>query len=162
MTRRDDYSADEWGQLLAAPRVAGALVVVADLHVTGVLGEFTALAMALTDREGDGADNDLVQSLIDSMAETLDDEQDDPDTQDLDELRETARALLRAAAAIVDATATPTEAAGYRRWVLGGATATAEARKESAFLGIGGERVSADERDALTDIADALGVPDPA
>ena len=34
--------------LLAAPRVAGALVVVSDLHVTGMLGEFKALAMALT------------------------------------------------------------------------------------------------------------------
>ena len=43
-----------------APRVSGALVVISDLHLTGMLGEFEALAMALTDRDGDGADNELV------------------------------------------------------------------------------------------------------
>lgn len=38
--------------LLAAPRVSGALVVLSDVHVTGMLGEFEALALALTDRDG--------------------------------------------------------------------------------------------------------------
>lgn len=140
--------------LLAAPRVSGALVVVSDLHVTGMLGEFEALALALTDRDGDGADNDLVQALIDSVADTDSGNGADSDSeqQDLAELR---------AAALVDARASTVEADGYRRWVLAAVRATAEARKESAFFGIGGERVSDAEREALDQIAVALGIAPP-
>ncbi len=158
VTRRDDFADDEWGLLSAAPRIAGALIVLSDLHLTGMLGEFKALAVALTNRNADGADNELVRSLIDDMGDAVDDDDDDPESQDLDELREAAVALLQGAAALVDTKATADEAAGYRRWVLAAVRATAEARKESAVFGIGGERVSDDERAAVADIAAALGV----
>lgn len=158
VTDRDDYTDDEWTVLLTAPRIAGAFVVVSDLHVTGMLGEFKALALALTDRAADGADNRLVQSLIDAMGEAGDDDQDDePEAQDLDELRGVTRDLLVRAASIVDVKAATDEAVGYRRWIRAAATATAEARKESSFFGVGGERVSDAERTALAEIASALG-----
>ncbi|MFW2332489.1 hypothetical protein [Ilumatobacter sp.] len=147
-TRRDDFADDEWGLLSAAPRIAGALIVLSDLHLTGMLGEFKALAVALTDRNADGADNELVRSLIDGMGAAADDDDDVPP----------AVALLQGAAALADAKATVDEAAGDRRWVLAAVRATAEARTESAVFGIGGERVSDDERAASADIAAALGV----
>lgn len=160
MTRRDDYIDDEWTLLLAAPRAAGGLVIFADLHVTGMLGEFKALGLALTDRTADGADNALVQSLIDAVDDYDGEDVDDDKSEDGDDAKERSLDLLRSAARLVDGKATPEEAAGYRHWILGAALATAEARKESAFFGIGGERVSDDERVALAEISTALGIGD--
>lgn len=95
-----------------------------------------------------------MQALIDSVADTDSGNGADSDSeqQDLAELR---------AAALVDAWASTVEADGYRRWVLAAVRATAEARKESTFFGIGGERVSDAEREALDQIAVALGIATP-
>jgi hypothetical protein len=151
MTSKADYSDDEWVTLIAAPWAAGALVVIADFHTTGVLGEFKALALALTDPTTDGAETELVTALVADFAD-----RDDDDTDHDEGAEEAALALLRAAGALIDERCDDFEAAGYRRWIIAAATATAEARKEATFFGIGGDRVSDAERAALDQIVTAL------
>jgi hypothetical protein len=74
--------------------------------------------------------------------------------------REEALGVLRSVMALLDARATPDEAAAYRRWLLRIATAVAEAGKEDqGFLGRGGVPVNDAERAALAELADMLGVP---
>lgn len=54
---------------------------------------------------------------------------------------------------------TPEEALGFKQWLHGIATRVAEASNEGGFLGFGGEKVSAAEREALASIGKTLGLP---
>ena len=58
---------------------------------------------------------------------------------------------------ILAAKSTPDETAGYRAWVLGIVERVINRTKSGGFLGIGGERVDADEAAFRDDLATALG-----
>lgn len=74
-----------------------------------------------------------------------------------------ALGVVRSAIAAVDAGATPDEASAYRAWLLGIATAVAQAGKEDqGFLGRGGVMVNDAERAALAELAGLLGLEAPA
>ena len=62
---------------------------------------------------------------------------------------------------LLDDKASPEEAAEYRQWALSVAEAVAKASKEGGFLGFGGTRVSEGEKQAISDIANALGAENP-
>ena len=51
---------------------------------------------------------------------------------------------------------TPNEALGFKQWLQGISQSVAQASNEGGFLGFGGEKVSAAERDALAAIRQAL------
>jgi hypothetical protein len=77
--------------------------------------------------------------------------------------RDRAVGVVRSAVAAVDAGATPDEASAYRAWLLGIATAVAQAGKEDqGFLGRGGVMVNDAERAALAELAGLLGLEAPA
>ena len=77
--------------------------------------------------------------------------------------RDRARAVVRSAVTAVDSAATTDEAAAYRAWLLGIATAVAKAGKEDqGFLGSGGVMVNDAERAALAELAGILGLEAPA
>ena len=61
-----------------------------------------------------------------------------------------------AAAALLDAKASPEEAAQYRQWVTKVAETVANAATEGGFLGFGGERLSAGEKTVIAQIQAAL------
>ncbi|MGI9417707.1 MAG: hypothetical protein ACR2RA_07715 [Geminicoccaceae bacterium] len=63
----------------------------------------------------------------------------------------------RAAAALVDAKASPSEAAEYKQWALSVAEKVAMAASEGGFLGFGGEQFSEPEQTLLSEIEAALG-----
>ena len=155
MTTKDDFTPDEWERLLTAPWVAGLLIVFADTHITGMAGEFRALWQALTVDAPSDAPGDLLAELVADMEERDGDEDTPAGDEDLD--KEELLALLASAADLIDARCRPDEATGYREWIRNAATATAEASKESWFFGIGGERVSSKEKDAMAEIDAALG-----
>ena len=76
--------------------------------------------------------------------------------------RERSTEVVRSALALVDAGATPDEASAYRGWLLGIATAVAQAGKEDqGFLGRGGVMVNDAERAALAELAALLGLEAP-
>jgi hypothetical protein len=51
----------------------------------------------------------------------------------------------------------PAEAESYKAWLTSVAARVAQASKEGGFLGIGGTQVSAEEQDALKQLAEVLG-----
>ena len=71
--------------------------------------------------------------------------------------RDRAVAILRQVVTLLDAKATPAEAAGFKAWLNGVAAKVAEASTEGGFLGFGGVKVSEAEKATLADIAAALG-----
>ncbi len=67
----------------------------------------------------------------------------------------------REVARILDAKADSKEAAEYRDWVMQIAEKVAMSAKEGGFLGFGGERLSDGEKQAIGDVASALGANNP-
>lgn len=161
MTKKADYSEDEWATLRRAPMVAGMAITLADpggpIEATK---EIMATLKAIT---SPGSDEELVVALSqDAMALAQQHHNLMGDfkprgamagQQVLDELRR--------ANDIVGAKATPGEVAAFRAWLMEAAKAAAEAAKEGGFMGFGAELVSQGERDMLEQLGKILGV-DPA
>jgi hypothetical protein len=104
----------------------------------------------------------LIESVIQALEERAKREERFPDYSAVARApgaKDEAAAALRAVVALLDARATPEEAAAYKRWLLSIATAVAEAGKEDqGFLGRGGVLVNDAERAALAELATLLGV----
>lgn len=158
MTKKADYTEEEWVTLRRAPVVAGMAITLADpggpIEATR---EVIATLKAVT---SPGSDEELVVALSqDAMAlaqqrqNLLGDFKPRGATaaqQVLDE--------LRAAGDIVSRKATPEEAAAFRSWLIEAARAAADAAKEGGFLGFGAEQVSKGERDMLERLGKILGI----
>jgi hypothetical protein len=69
---------------------------------------------------------------------------------------------VREAVALLESKATLEEVDAYKQFTLSVAQRAAEADKSGGVLGIGGERVSDAEREALRELAEALGTEPPA
>ena len=153
MTGKNDFEPEEWQLLSAMPWIAGVLVIVADPSWR-VVGEFKAMAAAVVADEPQGAASALIKELIADM-ESETDSEEVGDGQSEDEMF----GVLEQCGTLIAARCTRDEAGDLRAWVLGVARATAEARREGGFLGIGSVRVSEDEKSALSRIDAAISVP---
>lgn len=151
MTRRADFNAEEWANVVDAP-VYAALRVIAASH-GGRLRESLAMGRAYQDARANHGESELLDELVKS-----------PPSIDADELRhaqsniaEVAGQHLRGAIGIVGAKATAAETDSYKRFVMTIAQAVASAHKEGGFLGFGGKQVTEAENQALDEISSALG-----
>lgn len=91
------------------------------------------------------------------MADLDEDDYSEDDDQGEDRLY----GFLGTCARIIEAKCTEGEAAHLREWVVGVARATAEARKEGGFLGVGAVRISEAEEQALSRISSTMGSVQP-
>ena len=106
--------------------------------------------------------NTLVTSILVELQERVKEEQPFPNYVEVASapgaLDESMTVRARAVK-LLDAKATPEEAAGYKRWLLDIARVVARAGKEDqGFLGMGGVMVNDKERSAYQAIADVLGL----
>jgi hypothetical protein len=162
VTTKEDYSDEEWQQVIMAPGLAGMVVIASDPSVTGMVKEIKAMGKAIEEKSAPEAAQELVASVVAEMqaqAEKKEEGQQNaehpaPDEDGLAHLLE----QLRGAAAVLDTRAAPDEAKGYKQWVVSVAVTVANAAKEGGFLGIGGELISNKEKAALESISSALGL----
>ncbi|MDG2039281.1 MAG: hypothetical protein P8J30_02235 [Ilumatobacter sp.] len=150
MAGKNDFDSHEWQLLLAMPWIAGILVVVAD-RSWRVIGEFKAMAAAVSADGPHGAASTMIEELLADMEGSI-----DPDEADDGKSEEEMFGTLEQCGELIAARCTADEAKDLRKWVLGIARATAEARREGGFLGIGSVRVSDDEQSALSRIDAAI------
>jgi hypothetical protein len=149
---KGDFDQDEWQQLLEMPWVAGVVVIVADPSWR-IVGEFKAMAAAVVADVSPGPAETLIKELVSGMeADQTDFDNRDDDSESEAEMLE----ILRQCGVVIAARCTDNESTHLREWVLGVARATAQARREGGFLGIGSVRVSDDERAAISKIDAAL------
>lgn len=149
MTRKADFNAEEWSTLMEGPLLAGMRVLTAArgglIRESLAMGEFYARAHQ-THGEG-GLLDDLVAS-----PPTL-----DPSRLPVDaELGAAMTKRLGEALGVLERKATPEELATYKRFVISIGEAVADGHREGGVLGIGGERVSEPERQALDQIRAVL------
>jgi hypothetical protein len=160
MTTRADYSPEEWQLLLQAPVAAGQYIMLADRNfVLGSMKEILSVTTAIVNRQK----QDNSELLADLLADFKDSKASkqariDFKSRDMDDVRDHLLNILKQAAALLDEKAAPEESSEIRQWLYDLAVTTAEAAKEGGFLGIGGTRVSDDEKAALRKIAWTLGV----
>lgn len=151
---RDAFTADQWQALLdAAPAIARAVAATAgsagETHTE--LGAFIDMvAEADSDNPG-GLLGAIISDLYGRLAGgTPEDRAGEPYMHGLE--------AARMAGAILSAEADALEGRQTAAWFLLVAKRVAEAASEGGFLGIGGQRVSPHETEAIAAIRDALGI----
>ena len=149
MTKKADFNADEWAQVVEGPVLAGMRVVTA--HRGGTIRESLAMGKVYTQARQAQDQSELLDELVASPP-ALDPQRQksagDVATATRDGLQEALRILHeKGSAEDVDA---------YKRFVLAVAQAAAEAHKEGGFIGIGGKPISTEEQTALDDIRATL------
>jgi hypothetical protein len=151
MTGKADFTEDEWTLLLEAPTSAGMIVMTADRG--GAIKESFSMAKAYTDARKEHGSSQLLDEIVTTKPQV-----DRTRHSSQEELKEDFLQHLRDAVALLETKATPDELEDYKRFVVSVANHVAEAHREG-FLGLSGERVSDEERQAIADITAALEPP---
>ena len=149
MTGKADFTDEEWEQILQGPPTAGLIVITAQRG--GSFRESFSMAKAYSEARRQHGDSELLDTIASTKPEV-----DHTRYHSPEELKEHGLGHLRDAVALLEQKATPDEVEDYKRFALNLAQRVAEAHKEG-FLGLSGERVSDAEREAIEEIAAALG-----
>lgn len=155
------YTADERRKLTRAPIAAGALVMAADLsNKSGLKKETEALRETLLEQTELLPVTSLVANLYDddglSEAEIAE-IKTSLQSMGVGEVHDAFLNLCVEANQLATRAGTE-DGASYRDTLMLVAQSVAEAVKEGGFMGIGGERVSESEQQALDELAAALGI----
>jgi hypothetical protein len=157
-----NFTAEEWGRVLASPMIAGMAITAADPSgVWGLLKEGMAGGWALVEARSDAQANALVKSVAEDFATSEGRAaaravmQAKFSSAKLDGLKDAALTELRAIASIL-ATKGPEDAPAFKAWLQAVAQRAAEAGNEGGFLGFGGVAVSDAEKATLGEISAAL------
>jgi ABC-type Fe3+ transport system substrate-binding protein len=160
MTTQADFTPEEWASLVQAPFNVAMLITVASPSLFGSITEAYSAAKTLTGMAKSAAPDQLLGAIFatyqnqDAMKEA----QPHYETKDPHALRQQIVVNVRKAAAVADAKATPAEAKSFREWLYQFGVQQANSSKEGGFLGIGAVRVNEAEKNALAELASALGV----
>ena len=145
MTAKADFNAEEWSTVVEAPVLAGMRVVTAGRG--GRIRETIAIGKVYTTARQAQGTSELLDAIVSSPPAV-----DPKGVQEAGNLAAASSDRLREAIRILNAKTTVEEESAYKRFVLAVATAAAEAHKEGGFIGIGGKRISDEERVALDEI----------
>jgi hypothetical protein len=152
VTTKSDFTEDEWPRIVRAPLVAGMAITLADpggpIEATKETLATLKSATNPPSREQLLADVALeIQAMTQQKQSPLAGYRPAADgapagVQVLEELRNVQK--------LVDAKASPEEAAAFGRWLVAAAGAAADAAKEGGFMGFGAQQVS-DREEAMLD-----------
>lgn len=149
MTGKVDFTEEEWKLLREAPTSAGMLVMQADRG--GTIRESFSMAKAYTEARTEHGASQLLDDIVSEKPEV-----DRTRAGSMEELRSNLLQHIRDGVALLEQKATPEELEEYRGFITTVANRVADARREG-FMGMSGERVSDEERQALAEIAEAAG-----
>jgi len=153
MTGKSDFTEEEWKTVLEGPTSAGLHVITSDRG--GSIRESFSMAKAYADARQQHGDSQLLDEIVSEKPKV-----DKERPRSAQELKTHGPDNIREAVALVEAKGTPEELEDFRRFVMNLAQRVAEAHREG-FLGLSGERVSPEERTAVTEVAEALGTEPP-
>jgi hypothetical protein len=153
MTAKSDFTPEEWETVLEGPTAAGLMIAASQRG--GTFRESYSIAKAYADARREHGASQLLDDIVGEKPKV-----ERPHVHSVDELKQQSLEHLRRGLALVQQKGTPQDADQYKQFVLGLATRVAEAHREG-FLGFTGDRVSDAERQAVSEVADALGVPVP-
>jgi len=160
VSKKSDYTPDEWKSITGAPYLAGLLITMADPSgIGGVMKEALAVGRAVADAAANDK-TEVIQSLVEGLKAagfSVRHELPDVPRGDLAAAKSATFDHLQRAITAISAKS-PAEADAYRAWVMAAAKKVSEAAKEGGFLGFGGTLVSDQEQAALKELADRIGM----
>lgn len=158
MTKKTDFTEQEWQGLLLTPVLAGTYIIIADMSVTAVPSEMKGLMNAMMNQLVPVEADELVSSLVADLQQKAQNKEklDHVDMQQNQDPKSQVLEQLLQNLAVLDTKAAPQEKAAFCGWLIGLAKATAEAGREGGFLGIGSVRVSEQEKAALDELRQAF------
>ena len=163
MSKKADFTLEEWQQIVSLPQVASLYVALASPSgPLGLVQEMMASTKGIVEALKASSGNELIDAIAADMRERVEKrEKLEPPLKpnnDLNEMKAQCLKACRDAAALLSQKA-PADAGQYKQWVYQSAQNSANAAKEGGVFGIGGERVSEAETAALKEIAIALDIP---
>lgn len=169
MAFQDRFTNEEQILLSSVPTLVGSAMTFAGGSGLGTVKEMIANSKALIQGSKDNAANEIISGILPQMTsmsqsmdqakvmrERLNTHMAGHMPKDVGQLKELAISDAKKASELLAAKATPEEAQQYKAWVLKIAEEVANAAKEGGFLGFGGERVSANEKELFEQVAQAL------
>ncbi len=158
MSKKTDYTSEEWKAISSAPVAAGLLISLADASgAVGLAKEAIAIGQAISQ----STESD-VPDIVKALAEDVKSGGGRPAFPDLPAGDRTATmdALIGAikSAVLAVESKSPGELDAFKQWLVSVATSVSLASKEGGFLGMGGTPVSDSEQQALKQLTDLLGV----
>ena len=148
MTTKADFSTDEWKLVLEGPPSAGMIVLTA--QTGGTWRETWAISKSYVEARKQHGESELLDEIVSAKPEM-----DHTRYHTPEELKGAGLKHLRDAVALLQNKAKSEEVEDYRQFVLNLSDKVAAAHRE------GGQDVSPAERDAVNEIADALGTAAP-
>jgi hypothetical protein len=148
LTGKADFTDEEWKTVLEGPPSAGLVVIAADRG--GSIRESFSMAKAYAEARKQHGDSELLDEIASAKPEM-----DHTRYKTPEELKQACLKHVTDAVVLLQSKATAEEVDEYKKFILGLAQRVAEARKEG-FMGLSGERVSEDERQAIGEISAAL------
>lgn len=157
MASKSDFTPEEWQTIGLAPVVTAMYISMADPSgPIGLMKEMFAAVSGIVEGAKDAASLQIVKDLAaDLQARAI--KPDLPKFSSKEEAKTFAMNTVNQAIALVEGRS-PEEGRAFRQFLYDTAQKAAEAGKEGGFLGFGGAAVSDLERQALADLASALGL----
>lgn len=153
MTAKADFTADEWETVLKGPPAAA--LMIASSQRGGTFRESYSIAKGYAEAHKQHGASQLLDDIVGEKPRM-----ERPHVKSVEELKQDELKQLRESVSVVEQKAGADEVAQYKQFIVALAGRVAEAHREG-FLGFTGERVSDAERQAVTEIAEELGVPAP-
>ncbi len=160
MATKADFTAEQWQSLVQAPMAIGALITMASPAMGDALKESMAVAKQIAEAAQASGNSELMTAMTNEFKDraSAKEAQVKPEGRDPAAIKAQMLGVVQNAAAAIDANASSEEAAQVKNWLYGLGEAAANAAKEGDFMGIGGEKVNADEEAALAELKGALGI----
>jgi len=153
MTGKADFTAEEWQTVLEGPPSAG--LMVAASQKGGTFRESLSIGKAYVEARKQHGESQLLDEIVNAKPQLA-----HKRYHSLEELKNETMQKVRDAMALLGQKASPEEVEDYRQFVVNLANKVAEAHREG-FLGMSGERVSDAERQAVQEVAEAVGTSAP-
>jgi hypothetical protein len=153
MTAKADFTAEEWETVLKGPPAAGLMIAASQRG--GSFRESYSIAKAYVEARKQHGASELLDDIVSEKPHV-----ERPHVQSVDELKRDALDELGASVNVLEQKASADEVEQFKQFVVGLTVRVAEAHREG-FLGFTGDRVSDAERQAVGEVAAALGVPAP-
>jgi predicted house-cleaning noncanonical NTP pyrophosphatase (MazG superfamily) len=145
MTRKSEFSSEEWELILQGPPTAGVMVVTAERG--GAFRETLALTKSYVEARRHHGESELLDEIVSAKPQL-----DHTHYATPEELREHGLQHLRDAVALLEQKSNPEELDAYKRFVINLAASVAGAHREHSVA------ISDKEQTVLDEIAKTLGV----
>ncbi len=159
MTKRTDYTPEEWNVLGMAPlMIAMPVITAGEVDTSQMTQEVAALVQKIGEGIEAASGNELVDDLMAQLRERLDAGERltvAVDISDPAKLKEGVMEMIGQVATILESKSNADEAASFKEWIMSIATKVAEAVKEGEVMS-GTVNISPDEAAVMQEMRTAL------